>query len=633
MLNTQLAELEQEFRKQWRGYQPQSYAKYLAQVEHDDQVLLLARLLSVELEFAYQPPNLVDETDDGLSEPDASQSVRKDDGDDDEDDDEDDRVKPRVMLFLHQFPQLSQHREQLIRLVMLEFALRLQFDPKTPNYDSYLDLCPQDKERIGGMMQVMEEKLHRRGSTGQEASVSCKDDTTVTEGHSQKSISLAQLPCSLGYFLVTDVIGKGGMGTVYGAVDLRSAAHVAVKIIHRTDGSSIFHFIEEFTWLSTLNHPNVVKLFDTFSEGDIRYFSMELVEGQSIHTWFQGISKTDRWSRLRRVLSQAALAVAFLHDHDVLHRDIKGSNLMITGKGRAVLLDLGLASRIRDEDSEFQPLEDKQVVGTLPYLAPEVLNGNRWTFASDWYSFGVMMYETITGKFPPMRVDQTEPVGSPDRFYLDVSVAETALADCPRDLASLSLAMLNPNPIERPIAADILPRLGSDVGQPIPLAVTDTDFLGREQGLAFLDAAWQRAAAGHTEIRLIRGVSGMGKTALLNRWLRKHLDASSSLRLNIRCHSHDHQPLRALNLVVQELVSTLSLRPLELWEDLSRGGSEEIVYTFPQIERLAGRYQVAHAKRDCQLDGRRRSSGGWSARASWLAQGIEPTHSHGDLHR
>ncbi len=65
------------------------------------------------------------------------------------------------------------------------------------------------------------------------------------------------------------------MGTVYNAVDLRSAAHVAVKIINRADPWSIYRFIEEFTWLSTLNHPNVVKLYDTFSEGDTRYFSMK----------------------------------------------------------------------------------------------------------------------------------------------------------------------------------------------------------------------------------------------------------------------------------------------------------------------------------------------------------------------
>ncbi len=88
--------------------------------------------------------------------------------------------------------------------------------------------------------------------------------------------------------------------------------------------------IEEFSWLSTLNHPNVVKLYDTFSEGDLRYFSMEVVEGKPIRKWFSEEKSPERWDKLRHVLSQAALAVAFLHDHEVLHRDIKSSNLMIT---------------------------------------------------------------------------------------------------------------------------------------------------------------------------------------------------------------------------------------------------------------------------------------------------------------
>ncbi|MGN6132928.1 MAG: hypothetical protein ACTHOU_00455, partial [Aureliella sp.] len=234
MLNAQLAELEQEFRKNWHGYQPQVYSTYLQRVTDDEQVALLARMLSVELEYAYQPPN-------GLEPPESAGA------------DEDERAEPRVMLFLHRFPKLRQHRELLIQLAMLEFALRLRFDPEPPNYDSYLDLCPDEKERISNMMEVMEEKLHRAGSTNATHGETQKNNTTVAEGAAPKTISLAQLPCSLGYFLLTDVIGRGGMGTVYSAVDLRSAAHVAVKIIHRTDSWSVYRFIEEFTWLSTLN--------------------------------------------------------------------------------------------------------------------------------------------------------------------------------------------------------------------------------------------------------------------------------------------------------------------------------------------------------------------------------------------
>lgn len=600
MLNAQLAELEQEFRKQWQGYQPLAYASFLEQVSPEDEAALLARLLAVELEYAYQPPNLLIHAN----------SIPLDD---------DERAEPRVMLFLHRFPKLREHRELLIQLVMLEFALRLRFDPKTPNYDSYLDLCPHEKERVGNMMQVMEEKLYRLGSVRKEFDDGQQDDTTIAESDSPKTISLSQLPCSLGYFLLTDVIGQGGMGRVYNAVDLRSAAHVAVKIIHRADSWSVYRFIEEFTWLSTLNHPNVVKLYDTFSEGDLRYFSMEVVEGKPIRQWFSAETSPTRWEQLRHVLSQAALAVAFLHDHEVLHRDIKNSNLMITGRGRAVLLDLGLASRVRDDRAPSRPLENQPLVGTLHYLSPEALHGREPTFASDWYSFGVMMYETLTGNFPPVRIDMQAPIDSGDRFSLDHTSSSEHLAECPEDLATLCLDMLRTDPTERPRAAEIIRRLGSDVGQPIPFAVSDSDFVGRESGWDFLCNGLRQAEAGSAVVRLIRGESGMGKTTLLNRWIKRELTSPDLLRINIRCHSQDHTPLRALNLIVQELVTNLSQHPVELWSDLARGGGEEIVYTFPQMERLRNpNGWPTQTKTADSMEGVARRAAGLHALLSWL---------------
>ncbi len=600
MLNAQLAELEQEFRKQWQGYQPHSYASFLEQVAPEDEVALLARLLAVELEYAYQPPNMLVSAD----------LIELDD---------DERVEPRVHALLASIPKLREHRELLIQLVMLEFALRLRYDPKTPNYDSYLDLCPHEKERVGNMMQVMEEKLYRLGSVRKDPNEKNQDDTTVAEGISPKTISLSQLPCSLGYFLLTDVIGQGGMGTVYNAVDLRSAAHVAVKIIHRADPWSVYRFIEEFTWLSTLNHPNVVKLYDTFSEGDLRYFSMEVVEGKPIRQWFADQTDASRWDQLRHVLSQAALAVAFLHDHQVLHRDIKSSNLMITGRGRAVLLDLGLASRVHDDRAQSKPLDGQQLVGTLHYLSPEALRGQEPTYASDWYSFGVMMYETLTGNFPPVRIDMQAPLDSGERFRLDHASTVQHLADCPQDLATLCLEMVRTDPIERPRAAEIIRRLGSDVGQPIPFAVSDSDFVGREAGWEFLCDGLRKAEAGSAVVRLVRGESGMGKTTLLNRWIKRELTSTNLLRLNIRCHSQDHTPLRALNLLVQELVTNLSQHAVDVWSDLARGGGEEIVYTFPQMERLKNpNGWPTQSKTADSMEGVARRAAGLHALISWL---------------
>ncbi len=101
---------------------------------------------------------------------------------------------------------------------------------------------------------------------------------------------------------------------------------------------------------------------------------------------------------------------------------------MITGRGRAVLLDLGLASRIHeDQTTASRPLDGQQVVGTLHYLSPEALNGKEPVSPSDWYSFGVMMYETMTGAFPPVRIDMAAPIESGKRFQLDYSASHEQL--------------------------------------------------------------------------------------------------------------------------------------------------------------------------------------------------------------
>ncbi len=162
-------------------------------------------------------------------------------------------------------------------------------------------------------------------------------------------------------------------------------------------------------------------------------------------------------------------------------------------------------------------------------------------------------------------------------------------------------------------------RLGSDVGQPIPFAVSDSDFVGREAGWEFLCEGLRQAEAGRAVVRLVRGESGMGKTSLLNRWIKRELNSPRLLRLNIRCHSQDHTPLRALNLLVQELVTNLSVHPAELWSDLARGGGEEIVYTFPQMERLRNpNGWPTQSKTADSMEGVARRAAGLHALLSWL---------------
>ena len=127
-MKVELTEIEQEFRNSWRDFDPRRYAGFLDQAAEASRVELLTRLLSAELEFAFQPPTV------GL-DPDQSSST------------DDERVKPCVQLFVLRFPELEKHPDLLIRLVVLEYALRLRHDEIPPNPESYLPLCHESQDR------------------------------------------------------------------------------------------------------------------------------------------------------------------------------------------------------------------------------------------------------------------------------------------------------------------------------------------------------------------------------------------------------------------------------------------------------------------------------------------------------
>ena len=264
-------ELEKEFRETWQGYDPSRHTRFLDRGSSSGRVELLTRLLCVELEYYYKPPTLVTH---GLRECEEGTTS------------EDERVKPCVHLFLLRFPELAQHFDCLTRLIVLEYALRIHYSNSPPNIESYIDLfdSPQDQDRLIDLLDATDGRL--RAVRSDPAVPVGHTDSTVVEAEPSSAITLPPLPHNLGCFLLCRLVGHGGMGYVYNATDLRSTANVAVKVMRRIDSWSIYRFNEEFTWLSQLNHPNLVRLYDAFSEGDVRYFSMELVTGKTIRDWY-----------------------------------------------------------------------------------------------------------------------------------------------------------------------------------------------------------------------------------------------------------------------------------------------------------------------------------------------------------
>ncbi len=167
------------------------------------------------------------------------------------------------------------------------------------------------------------------------------------------------------------------------------------------------------------------------------------------------------------------------------------------------------------------------------------------------------------------------------RYQINEDSLRERLRDLPEDLASLCIDLLSPDVNLRPLGNEVIQRLGAEDRQSLSFAA-ESCCLGRENELQRITDAFE-ASATSGRIVLVRGESGIGKTTLLKHWTRALARAdNSTLLLYVGCHLQDHTPLRALNLLAQQLVTHLPELPREIWEDLTANEGAEIVYGFPK---------------------------------------------------
>jgi serine/threonine protein kinase len=164
------------------------------------------------------------------------------------------------------------------------------------------------------------------------------------------------------------------------------------------------HLLKEAQTASALNHPNICTIYQVGQVDHGFYLVMELVEGQPLSEMARGTKL--RIEEVTRYGVQIADALAHAHDRQIIHRDLKGGNVVITPDGRVKVLDFGLARRLDKETvdaitrSQASVERDRSIVGTLPYMAPEILTGEGGSYQSDIWALGVLLYEAITGQLP-----------------------------------------------------------------------------------------------------------------------------------------------------------------------------------------------------------------------------------------
>ena len=231
------------------------------------------------------------------------------------------------------------------------------------------------------------EAARRRAGAGSAAVGRISQDSSPGEGFAPGTV-LAER------YRIIGLIGRGGMGEVYRADDLKLGQPVALKFLpERLTGDSSFvqRFYAEVRHARQVSHPNVCRVYDVGEIEGRHYLSMEYVDGEDLASLLRRIGRLghDKALELARQLC-AGLAAA--HDKGVLHRDLKPANVMIDGRGRARITDFGLAVAADEEHAEGE------VSGTPAYMAPEQLAGRAATVQSDLYALGLVFYELFTGK-------------------------------------------------------------------------------------------------------------------------------------------------------------------------------------------------------------------------------------------
>jgi serine/threonine protein kinase len=271
----------------------------------------------------------------------------------------------------------------------------------------------------------------------------------------------------LGSYEVVTLIGVGGMGEVYHAHDMKLNRDVALKVLSAAvadDPGHLASFQREAHLLASISHPHVVTIHSIEQAGAVRFLTMELVDGRTLDRIIPaaGMPAGD----LLAIGVSVADACSAAHEKGIVHRDLKPANVMVNATGRVKVLDFGLAKALGPNDSRVTAeakamaavTHNRRVIGTLPYMSPEQVEGLDVDARSDLFSLGVMLYEMAAGARPfdgrsPAAIMSSILKGTPPPL-------DACRTDLPRDLARVIGRCLEKSPHDRiPTARDVFREL------------------------------------------------------------------------------------------------------------------------------------------------------------------------------
>jgi ABC-type oligopeptide transport system substrate-binding subunit/serine/threonine protein kinase/class 3 adenylate cyclase len=381
-------------------------------------------------------------------------------------------------------------------------------------------------------------------------------------------------------------LGRGGMGTVYRAEDTMLDRPVAIKVLSSSalGSEGRARLLREARAVAKLNHPNIMTVFDAGEERGAPFIVMELITGRSLRE-YQPASLAEAIELTRQI----CLALEHAHANGIIHRDLKPENVMLIGdphpllpspfqgepRERGAAHDPGVKVKLMDFGLAFTSgatrlTQRGEVIGTVTYLAPELIEGKSATPSSDLYALGVMLYELIAYQ-PPFTGDTLIAILS-QHLYAPVVPPSTFNAQILPALDLLILRLLAKRPEDRLASAaevrEILEALrldsSSTTDQPTlePLSLLDRmargKLVGREHDLNEANAVWLRATSGEGHVLLISGEPGIGKTRLVRELMAQARFGGATVLLG-ECYAEGGAPYAPLAQIIREALEIPAL--------------------------------------------------------------------------
>lgn len=309
------------------------------------------------------------------------------------------------------------------------------------------------------------------------------------------------------------------------------------------------------------------------------------------------------YDRVRQTFLQLARGIQALHDAGKLHRDLKFDNTLVRRRDQSVvILDFGLVAQLGNEwadlesDKSLPPTQtgsgsaeyfsqSRSVVGTLPFMSPEQSAARPITAASDWYSVGVMLFRVLAGRYPfsekgleLLEIKQIQDAPPPSLWREGI----------PEDLSQLCSALLQRDPLDRPGGTEILMRLGRGVASVDESSGfrSESRLVGRRELLASLNSSWDRVQRGHSVVFMLDGVSGVGKTAVIEAALADFRRRGAPAIFSGKCYEQETVPYKGFDSLIDSLVRYLARLSVSEQRELLPLSTPALSRIFPVLDQL-----------------------------------------------